>query len=85
MLISAGFFLFFFRDHPNFHSISGTFSSTISGVSQSFQGSLATLVLKTVLCKTLTMQTKMGPQGEYCEKCLSENITFSPCYIAVEG
>ena len=41
----TGFFSYFFRDHPNFQGISGTFSgvSTISGVFQGFQESLATL------------------------------------------
>ena len=46
--IFAGFFSCFFRDHPNFQGISGTFSgvSTILGFFQGFQGfqgSLTTL------------------------------------------
>ena len=54
----TGFFSYFFRDHPNFLGISGTFSgvSTISGVSQGFQESLATLgtvkKFRTRLCYT---------------------------------
>ena len=54
----TGFFSYFFRDHPNFLGISGTFSgvSTISGVFQGFQESLATLgtvkKFRTRLCYT---------------------------------
>ena len=42
---NADFRGLFFRDHPNFQGISGTFSgvSTILGFFQGFQGSLTTL------------------------------------------
>ena len=51
--------------------------------------SCSIFALKTILRKTLIVQTKTGPkrdpEWEYCKKDLSENETFSPCYHAVEG